>query len=99
MGPRPKTGQALALRCRIGFAVASGATNREIAERLECNAVTVRKWRTRFFEKRLEGLIAEPRPRQPRKVTEEIVEQVIVATLQTTPDDGSTQWSPRPMAA
>jgi transposase len=96
---RPKTGQALALRCRIVLAAAAGSTNQEIAGKLECNAVTVGKWRNRFFEKRLDGLIDEPRPGQPRKVTDEIVEQVIVATLETTPDDGSTQWSTRTMAA
>ncbi len=80
---RPKTGQALALRCRIVLAAASGAMNQEIAKKLECNAVTVGKWRTRFAEKRLDGLIDEPRPGQPRKVTDEIVEQVIVATCAT----------------
>ena len=96
---RPKTGQALALRCRIVLAAAAGSTNQEIARKLECNAVTVGKWRTRFAEKRLDGLIDEPRPGQPRKVTDEIVERVIVATLESSPDDGSTQWSTRTMAA
>ena len=96
---RPKTGQALALRCRIVLAAADGVTNQQIAKRLECNPVTVGKWRTRFALKRLDGLIDEPRPGQPRKVTDELVEQVIVTTLETTPDDGSTQWSTRSMAA
>ena len=96
---RPKTGQALALRCRIVLAAADCLTNQQIAKRLECNPVTVGKWRTRFAVKRLDGLIDEPRPGQPRKVTDELVEQVIVTTLETTPDDGSTQWSTRSMAA
>jgi transposase len=96
---RRTTQQALALRCRIVLAAADGTTNREIAKKLECNPVTVGKWRTRFAVKRLDGLIDEPRPGQPRKVTDEIVEQVIVTTLETTPDDGSTQWSTRSMAA
>ena len=60
---------------------------------------TVGKWRTRFAAKRLDGLLDEPRPGQPRKITDEIVEQVIVTTLETHPDDGSTQWSTRSMAA
>jgi transposase len=96
---RPTTGQALALRCRIVLAAATGVTNQEIAAELGCNAATVGKWRTRFAVKRLDGLIDEPRPGQPRKITDEIVEQVIVATLETAPDDGSTQWSTRSMAA
>ena len=73
---RPKTGQALALRCRIVLAASTGITNQQIARELSCNAVTVGKWRTRFAEKRFDGLIDEPRPGQPRKVTDDLVEQV-----------------------
>jgi transposase len=96
---RPKSGQALALRCRIVLASADGLTNQQIAKDLSCNPVTVGKWRARFAAKRLDGLIDEPRPGQPRKITDELVEQVIVTTLETAPDDGSTQWSTRSMAA
>jgi len=96
---RPTTGQALALRCRIVLAAADGKLNRQIAAELGCNAVTVGKWRSRFAAKRLDGLIDEPRPGQPRKITDEHVERVIVATLETTPPDGATQWSTRSMAA
>jgi transposase len=96
---RPKTGQALALRCRIVLAAASGATNQEIAKELSCNPVTVGKWRTRFAAKRLDGLSDEPRPGQPRKVTDDLVERVIVTTLEESPPDGATQWSTRSMAA
>ena len=96
---RPKTAQALALRCRIVLAAASGSTNQDIARQLSCHPVTVGKWRTRFASKRLDGLIDEPRPGQPRKITDDMVEQVIVTTLESTPDDGSTQWSTRSMAS
>ena len=96
---RPKTGQALALRCRIVLAAAAGETNQRIAADLGCNAVTVGKWRQRFADKRLDGLLDEPRPGQPRKITDELVEKVVVATLETAPDDGATQWSTRSMAA
>jgi transposase len=89
---RPKTQQALALRCRIVLAAAEGSTNQQIAKSLTCNPVTVGKWRRRFADKRLDGLLDEPRPGQPRKITDEIVEEVIVTTLESRPDDGSTQW-------
>ena len=96
---RPTTGQALALRCRIVLAAAADATNQVIAAELGCNATTVGKWRSRFAEKRLDGLLDEPRPGQPRKITDELVEKVIVTTLETVPDDGSTHWSTRSLAA
>lgn len=96
---RPKTAQALALRCRIVLAAAQGSTNQEIARKLACNPVTVGKWRTRFAVKRFDGLLDEPRPGQPRKITDEVVEQVIATTLEESPPDGSTQWSTRSMAA
>jgi transposase len=95
---RPKTGQALALRCRIVLAAADGALNQDIARELGCNAVTVGKWRARFAAKRFDGLVDEPRPGQPRKITDEIVEQVIVTTLEEVPPDGASQWSTRSMA-
>jgi transposase len=96
---RPKTSQALALRCRIVLAAATGATNQVIAKELSCNPVTVGKWRTRFAAKRFDGLMDEPRPGQPRKITDDVVERVIVTTLEETPPDGATQWSTRSMAA
>ena len=60
---------------------------------------TVGKWRARFVERRLAGLLDEPRPGQPRKITDEHVEDVIVRTLETKPPDGGTHWSTRKMAA
>jgi transposase len=94
---RPKSAQALALRCRIVLECATGATNGEVAERLGVHPVTVGKWRRRFAEHRLDGLHDEPRPGVPRSITDDDVERVIVKTLEETPTD-ATHWSTRSMA-
>jgi transposase len=94
---RQKTAQALALRARIVLACASGKTNTAVAEELRVSKPTVGKWRRRFLERRLDGLLDEPRPGTPRKITDADVERVITLTLETTPRD-ATHWSTRSMA-
>ena len=95
---RPKSAQALALRCRIVLGAADGKRNKEIAAELGCNPATVGKWRARFAQRRLDGLHDEPRPGPPRTITDADVERVIVKTLEETPRH-ATHWSTRSMAA
>ena len=94
---RPKSAQALALRCRIVLECAKGGHNIEVAERLGIGRDTVGKWRRRFLADRLDGLHDEPRPGAPRPIDDDDVETVIVKTLEETPDD-ATHWSTRSMA-
>src|SRR4029453_1058112 len=65
---RRTSAQALALRSRIVLAAAEGPNNTEIARELGVAVSSVRKWRNRFAEHRLDGLTDEPRPGQPRKI-------------------------------
>jgi transposase len=95
---RRSSAQALALRSRIVLAAAEGPNNSEIARDLGIAVSSVRKWRNRFAEHRLDGLTDEPRPGQPRKISDAKVEEVIVKTLETMPKD-ATHWSTRSMAA
>jgi transposase len=94
---RPKSAQALALRCRIVLAAAEGRSSKEIAAALGCNPNTVAKWRGRFARRGLDGLHDEPRPGKPRSIGDEDVERVIVKTLEEQPRD-ATHWSTRSMA-
>ncbi len=95
---RAKSSQALAQRCRIVLGCADGKTNRQVADELGVWPQTVGKWRRRFLERRLEGLVDERRPGGPRKITDERIEEVVVATLERTPKD-ATHWSRASMAA
>jgi transposase len=94
---RPKSSQALALRCRIVLAAGAGESSTEIAARLGCSRSTVGRWRGRFAQRRLDGLGDEPRPGKPRSISDEDVERVIVKTLEEQPLN-ATHWSTRSMA-
>ena len=94
---RGTTAQRLAMRARIVLTCADGLNNKKVARRLRTTAHTVGKWRARFVEARLDGLLDEPRPGAPRKITDDAVEAIVVKTLETTPT-GATHWSTRQMA-
>ena len=81
---RRTTAQALALRSRIILRCATGVPNIVVAEELGVADQTVCKWRGRFIKKGVAGLLDEPRPGVPRKITDDQVEAV-----------SSRHWSPR----
>lgn len=95
---RPKTAQALALRARIILRCSTGASNAAVAQELEITPATVGKWRQRFVDQRLDGLLDKPRPGAPRTISDADVERVITLTLESAPSD-ATHWSTRSMAA
>lgn len=94
---RPKTAQRLAFRARIVLQCAEGVPNRAVAARLQTSGNTVGKWRERFRVARLEGLMDEPRPGAPRKVTDDRIVDIITRTLEGPPPH-TTQWTTRSMA-
>src|SRR5438067_5244652 len=94
---RRKTAQGLALRARIVLACAEGRSNTAVAARLRVNRGTVTKWRARFLARRLDGLSDEPRPGVPRTISDALVEEVVVRTLEEVPE-GATHWSKRELA-
>lgn len=94
---RAKTSQALALRARIVLECAAGRTNIATAQDLRVSNATVGKWRRRFLARSVDGLLDEPRPGTPHRVSDEQVEHVLTLTLETTPRD-ATHWSTRSMA-
>ena len=94
---RPKTAQALAQRARIVLLCGAGATITAVAAQVGVTRQTAGRWRHRFLQRRVDGLLDEPRPGAPRRITDAQVERVIAMTLEQTPRE-ATHWSTRAMA-
>ena len=94
---RRKTAQALAMRARIVLKGADGLSATATALEMKVCLQTVGKWRKRYAERGVDGLLDEPRPGQPRKITDADVERVITLTLESKPK-AATHWSTREMA-
>ena len=94
---RRSTAQSLALRARIILGCADGGNNKEVAERLGVYRQTVGRWRARFIQSGVDGLMDEPRPGTPRKITDAAVENAVTLTLESKPKD-ATHWSTRSLA-
>jgi transposase len=95
---RASTAQYLALGAKVVLRCAGGGTDKQAAADLGIGESTVERWRARFITRRLEGLHDEPRPGRPPSILLDQVEDVVVATLETTPGK-HTHWSRASMAA
>jgi transposase len=94
---RPKSAQAMAMRARIVLSCGQGMSNSVVARKLHITGATVGKWRERFRQSGLDGLLDEPRVGAPRKITDRQIEAVVTKTLESMPAHG-THWSTRLMA-
>jgi transposase len=82
-------------RARIVLLAAEGASNHEIARRLEISRGQVIAWRNRFAEGGVAAISADL-PRSGRKPRIDAAE-IVRVTTQTTPE-GATHWSTRKLA-
>ena len=78
---------------------ADGVANQEIARRCQVEPDTVRRWRTRFAEKGVDGVgkIAKGRGRKS-PLAEGTVAEIVRVTCQERPDDSGTHWTTRSLA-
>ena len=58
-----------------------GAPLTRVAAKTELSRESVRKWRVRFLQHRVDGLSDAPRPGAARKITDEQVEVLVTRTL------------------
>jgi transposase len=92
------TPHRLVFRARTILGAAEGKQNKVIAAELGTRRGTVQKWRDRFLEAGLDGLLRDaPRPGRPPKHTPEEAREIVRRTLETRPQ-ASTHWSTRTLA-
>jgi transposase len=95
---RPKSVQDLAFRSKILLACGEGKSNTDVAAELQIGKQAVGKWRARFVERRLDGLLDEPKQGTPRKISDEDIERVLRLMRESQPQDAAPR-STRSLAA
>jgi transposase len=87
--------QRMVLRARIVLAAAGGEENARIAERLGVALHTVIKWRKRFFEEGMDGLVDRKRSGRPRTFPPLAVAEVkeLACELPATTGVPLSRWS------
>ena len=93
----PKTAQDLASRAKIVLLTASGKRADELIVELGTTLRTIYRWRKRFKEHGIKGLVDRPRSGQPKKLTDETVKEVLRMTVECIPHE-AIHWSVRLMA-
>lgn len=85
-------------RARLMLALAEGKPWSQIEVELHTSRPTIARWKRRFEEQGLAGLDPRHRGSEPRAATPAVQARVLRKTTQR-PDDGSTHWTCRKMAA
>jgi transposase len=86
-----------AKRAKVVLSLASGAGVRAVAAELGCSTSYVQRWRARFLEARLGGLVARHQGKA-RKPDSAKIEAKVLEWTRRGPDDGTTHWSSRRLA-
>jgi len=85
-------------RAKLILMLAEGAPFAAIKERLQTTAPTISRWKQRFLEDGLEGLDTY-HPGQQAVLLTPVLRAKILAATRKKPQDGSTHWSCRKLAA
>ena len=85
-------------RARLILMLADGLAYRTIQQKLDTMAPTIARWKERFQQQRMQGLLEIRHPGQkPSVITAALQAKVLEATRHK-PKDGSTHWSCRKLA-
>jgi transposase len=80
------------------LALADGFSYMQIKKTLQTTAPTISRWKRRFEQQGIEGLEPQHKGSKPRTATP-TVQAKVCRKVQQKPDDGSTHWSVRKLAA
>lgn len=88
--------QQMVLRAKIIIMTSEGFTVPEIMNQLQTTKVTISKWKKRFLEKGLDGLVDSDRPGRTKKYSAEVRHKI--AAEACNPPPGRTHWTIRDLA-
>ncbi|HEY3458219.1 MAG TPA: IS630 family transposase [Bryobacteraceae bacterium] len=92
------TPQRVVFRMYILLGSAEGLANNQLAAQMKTTRATVIKWRQRYQDRGLEGVLEDaPRSGRKKAINEDKERAIVKATLETKPANG-THWSTRSMA-
>jgi transposase len=91
-----KTEKRYLLRANIVLCAAESLENKQIAQELHVNEMTVGKWRSRFYEQRIDGLKDRPRPGKP--LTYDTNARAKIIEVACKPPSNTRRWSVRDLA-
>jgi transposase len=87
------------MRSRMILLLADGVAYQKIQNLLDTTAPTIARWKRRFLEQRIAGLMEELHPGQQPSVRTPKLQAKVLAAIKEGPKDGSTHWSCRKLAA
>jgi transposase len=87
------------MRARMILLLSDGVTYRKIQALLDTTAPTIVRWKDRFLQHRIPGLVEERHPGQKPSVRTPQLQARILAAIKDGPKDGSTHWSCRKLAS
>jgi len=85
-------------KARLILALADGKSYSAVEAELKTSRPTIARWKARFEKARIAGLEGQHKGSRPRKATPAVQAKLLKKTQQM-PEDGSTHWSCRKMAA
>src|SRR6202158_2848940 len=87
------------MRSRMILLLSDGVAYQKIQDLLDTTAPTIARWKRRFLQHRVAGLMEELHPGQPPSVRTPKLQAKVLAAIKDGPKDGSTHWSCRKLAS